>query len=121
MFPVLAMTHSKYPQACKALLAFMQEAAQFDPWIEAAAGYLSPCLAKYDANPVWTADPKRTPYRDVAKRSLTVGGLGSVGEKAASAVADYVLLDMFASHCTGATDIKGAIRTAERQLQRIYR
>jgi multiple sugar transport system substrate-binding protein len=121
MFPMLAMNHTRYPQACKALMAFMQEQAQFDPWIEAAAGYLSPGLAKYDANPVWTSDPKRTPYRDVAKRSLTVGGLGSVGEKAASAVADYVLLDMFASSCTGSADIKGAIRAAERQLQRIYR
>jgi len=31
----------------------------------------------------WTADPKRTVFRDAAKRSLTAGGLGSVGEKAA--------------------------------------
>jgi multiple sugar transport system substrate-binding protein len=121
MFPLLAMNHTKYPQACKALLAFMQEASQFNPWIEAAGGYLSPGLAAYDANPVWTSDPKRTPYRDVAKRSLTVGGLGSVGEKAASAVADFVLLDMFASYCSGRDDAKDAIRTAERQLQRIYR
>ena len=91
------------------------------PWIEAAAGYLSPGLAAYEANPVWTADPKRTVYRDVAKRSLTVGGLGSVGEKAASAVSDFVLLDMFASYCTGREDAKGSIKIAERQLQRIYR
>jgi multiple sugar transport system substrate-binding protein len=121
MFPLLAMTHTKYPQACKALMAFMQEAPQFNPWIEAADGYLTPCLAAYDANPVWTSDPKRTPYRDVAKRSLTVGGLGSVGEKAASAVSDFVLVDMFASYCTGREDAKGAIKIAERQLQRIYR
>jgi multiple sugar transport system substrate-binding protein len=121
MFPVLAMSHSKYPQACKALLAFMQEAAQFNPWMEAAAGYLSPCLAKFTENAFWTADPKRTPYRDCAARSRTVGGLGSVGEKAASAVADFVLVDMFASYCTGREDVRGAIRTAERQFQRIYR
>ncbi len=121
MFPLLAMSHTKYPQACKALMAYMQEASQFNPWIEAAGGYLSPGLAAYDANPVWTADPKRTPYRDVAKRSLTVGGLGSVGEKAASAVADFVLLDMFASYCTGREEAKGVIKIAERQLQRIYR
>jgi multiple sugar transport system substrate-binding protein len=115
------MNHTKYPLACKALLAFMQEAAQFDPWQESAAGYLSPCLKKFTENPFWTSDPKRTPYRDAAARSRTVGGLGSVGQKAASAVADYVLLDMFASYCTGGEDVRGAIRTAERQLQRIYR
>ena len=121
MFPILAMNHTKYPQACKALMAFMMEADNFDPWIEAASGYLSPGLAAYEANPVWTSDPKRTLFRDVARRSLTVGGLGSVGEKAASAIADFVLVDMFASYCTGREDAKGAMRTAERQLQRIYR
>ena len=60
------------------------EAEQFNPWLEGAAGYLTHCLNAYDANPVWTEDPKRTVYRDVAKRSLTAGGEGSVGEKAAA-------------------------------------
>lgn len=121
MFPLLAMSHTKYPQACKALLAYMMEAENFNPWIEAAGGYLSPGLAAYKENPVWTADPKRTLFRDVAWRSRTAGGLGSVGEKAASAISDFVLLDMFASYCIGREDAKGAMKIAERQLQRIYR
>jgi multiple sugar transport system substrate-binding protein len=121
MYPILAMNHTKYPQACKALMAFMLESDQFNPWIGAAQGYLTHCLNAYDANPVWTADPKRTVYRDVAKRSLTAGGQGSVGEKAAAAIADFVLLDMFASYCTGREDAKSAMRIAERQLTRIYR
>jgi multiple sugar transport system substrate-binding protein len=121
MFPMLAMTYTKYPQACKALMAFMLEADQFNKWIEAAQGYLTHSLNGYDANPVWTSDPKRTVFREAAKRSLTAGGLGSVGEKAASAISDFVLVDMFASYCTGREDTKGAIKIAERQLQRIYR
>jgi multiple sugar transport system substrate-binding protein len=121
MYPVLAMNHTKFPQACKALIAFMLEADNFNKWIDSAQGYLTHCLNAYDANPVWTADPKRTVYRDVAKRSLTAGGEGSVGEKAAAAIADFVLLDMFASFCTGREDAKSAMRIAERQLTRIYR
>jgi multiple sugar transport system substrate-binding protein len=121
LYPMLAMTYTKYPQACKALIAFMMEAEQFNKWLVAAQGYLSHCLGAYDRNPVWDSDPKRTEFRDVAKRSLTAGGLGSVGEKAASAIADFVVLDMFASFCTGREDTKGAIKIAERQLQRIYR
>jgi multiple sugar transport system substrate-binding protein len=35
---------------------------------------------------------------------LTIGGLGSVEEKAASTLADFVLLEMFA---TGREDAKG--------------
>jgi multiple sugar transport system substrate-binding protein len=119
--PLLAMTYTKYPQACKALMAFMMEADQFNKWLDAAQGYLTHSLNAYDANPVWTSDPKRTVFRDAAKRTLTAGGLGSVGEKAASAIADFVLVDMFATYCTGREDAKSAIRIAERQLQRIYR
>jgi multiple sugar transport system substrate-binding protein len=40
---------------------------------------------------------------------------------AANAISDFVLVDMFASYCTGREDAKGAIKIAERQLQRIYR
>jgi multiple sugar transport system substrate-binding protein len=115
------MTYSKYPQACKALMAYMLEADQFNKWIDSAQGYLTHCLNAYDANPVWTADPKRTVFRDAAKRSLTAGGLGSVGEKAATAIADFLVLDMFANYCTGREDVKGSIAGAERLAKRIYK
>jgi multiple sugar transport system substrate-binding protein len=52
---------------------------------------------------------------------MTAGGLGSVGEKAATVLADFVIVDMFANYVTGREDIKGAIKMAERQAQRIYR
>jgi multiple sugar transport system substrate-binding protein len=119
--PLLAMSYTKYPQACKALMAFLMEADQFNKWLEAAEAYLTHSLNAYDANPVWTSDPRLAVFRDAAKRSLAVGGLGSVGEKAASAIADFVLVDMFASYCIGREDAKGAMKIAERQLQRIYR
>jgi multiple sugar transport system substrate-binding protein len=121
MYPILAMTYTKYPQACKALMAYMLEADQFNKWLEASQGYLTHCLNAYDKNPIWTSDPKNTVFGEAAKRTLTAGGLGSVGEKAAAAISDFVVLDMFASFCTGREDAKGAIKIAERQLQRIYR
>ena len=67
MYPILAMTYTKYPQACKALMAFMLEADNFNPWIESAQGYLTHCLNAYDTNPVWTADPKNTVFGDVGQ------------------------------------------------------
>jgi multiple sugar transport system substrate-binding protein len=121
MYPVLAMNYTKYPQACKALMAFMLEADNFNPWIEAAQGYLTHCLNAYDKNPIWAADPKNKVFGEAAKRTLTAGGLGSVGEKAATAIADFVVLDMFANYCTGREDVKGSMVIAERQLKRIYR
>jgi multiple sugar transport system substrate-binding protein len=119
--PLLAMTYTKFPQACKSLMAFMLEADQFNKWLEAGQAFITQSLNAYDANPVWTSDPKFAVFRDAAKRTLTVGGLGSVGDKAATALAEFILLDMFASYCIGREDAKGAMRTAERRLQRIYR
>jgi multiple sugar transport system substrate-binding protein len=115
------MNYTKYRQACKAFIAFFIEADQYNKWLYVSEGYLTHTLKGYAANPVWTEDPKRAPFRDAAERSLTIGGLGSVGEKAASAFFDFVLVDMFANYCTGREDAKGAMKIAERQLQRIYR
>jgi multiple sugar transport system substrate-binding protein len=120
-FPLLGMSYSKYPQACKALMAFMLEADNFNPWLEASVGYLTHTLNAYDANPVWTADPKRTAFRECAKRTLTAGHLGSIGEKAAAAIADFLIVDMFANYCTGREDVKGVMAVAERQARRLYR
>ena len=47
---------------------------------------------------------KNEVFGDAAKRTLTAGGLGSVGEKAAAALADFVVLDMFATYCTDRND-----------------
>jgi multiple sugar transport system substrate-binding protein len=120
-YPLIAMKYSKFPNACKAFMAFMLEAENYNKWLEDAVAYLTHPLNAYDANPVWKTDPKLSIVRDVAKRTLTAGGLGSVGEKAAAALADFVMLDMVASVCTGRTSIKDAIAVAERQAKRIYR
>jgi multiple sugar transport system substrate-binding protein len=37
-YPLLAMTYTKYPQACKALMAFMMEAGQFNNLARSRAG-----------------------------------------------------------------------------------
>ena len=120
-FPVLTFAFTKAPNTCKAFIDFMLSAAQFNPWMEAAQGYLSHFLAEYDANPVWTADPKTTPYRDVSKRTMTPAGLGTLGEKPAAAIADFIVVDMFANYVTGRQDLKSSIAGAERQARRIYR
>jgi multiple sugar transport system substrate-binding protein len=57
----------------------------------------------------------------VAKRTLTPGGLGTLGEKAAGAIADFLVVDMFANYATGREDVKGAIALAERAARRLYR
>jgi multiple sugar transport system substrate-binding protein len=117
----VAMAYTKYPQACKALMAFLMEADQFNKLLYASQGFFAHPLNAFAANPIWTEDPKRIVFRDAGNRGLTVGGLGPVSEKSAKAVSENVLVDMFANFCLGREDAKGAIKIAERQLQRIYR
>jgi multiple sugar transport system substrate-binding protein len=120
-YPLMIMKYSKVPNACKSFIAFMMDAQQFDKWLVDSVAYLTHPLNAYDNNPVWKSDPKLSMLRDAGKRTLTAGGLGSVGEKAASALADFIVLDMLASVCTGRASIKDAISVAERQAKRIYR
>jgi multiple sugar transport system substrate-binding protein len=120
-YPLMAMKYSKVPNACKAFMAFMLEAENYNKWLVDSVAYLTHPLNAYDANPVWSTDPKLSMLRDAGKRTLTAGGLGSVGEKAASALADFIVLDMVASVCTGRASAKDAIAVAERQAKRIYR
>src|SRR5262249_13022141 len=54
-FPALVMTYSKFPQASKALIAYLMEADQYNKWLEASVGYLTHPLNAYDSNPVWTS------------------------------------------------------------------
>jgi multiple sugar transport system substrate-binding protein len=70
---------------------------------------------------VWTADPKRTPFRESGRRSISPAGLGTVGEKSATALAEFILVDMVANYCTGRATVAEAMAAAERQAKRIYR
>jgi multiple sugar transport system substrate-binding protein len=120
-YPLMAMRYTKFPNACKSFMAFMLETENYNKWLQDAVGYLTHPLNAYDSNPVWSTDPKLSMLKDASRRTLTAGGLGSVGEKAAGALADSVMLDLVASVCTGQASIKDAIAVAERQAKRIYR
>ena len=120
-YPLMAMKYSKSPNACKAFMSFMLEAENYNKWLTDSVAYLTHPLNAYDANPVWTTDPKLSMLKDASRRTLTAGGLGSVGEKAAAALADSIVLDMAASVCTGQATVKEAIAVAERTATRIYR
>jgi len=119
--PILAFNFCKYPNAAKAFIAFMLEKENFEKWLSGARGYLTHTLNAYDSAPVWTADPKNAVFGQASKRALPASGIGTPGEKAATAIADFLVVDMFANYCTGAKDGKTAMAEAERQLKRIYR
>ena len=120
-YPLLGMNYTKNPMAVKAFMQYLMEIENYEPWAAGAVGYLTQTLNDYENLPFWDDDPKVAPAKLAASRTLTAGHLGSVGEKAASALADFIVLDMFANVCSGRETPEGAMKMAERQAKRLYR
>lgn len=113
--------HSKYPNAAKEFLRFMWEKEQYEPWQQAAIGYITQPLKAYEKNPVWTEDPKHTCYRDAVKNMLWNGYGGDLGVASASAMADFIVVDMVAEAASGNQTPKEAAARAEKRAARYYR
>jgi multiple sugar transport system substrate-binding protein len=117
----MTFKHTKYPQAAKELVRFLMEGEQYNPWMEAAIGYVSQPLRAFEKNPIWTVDPKHTPYRDVASIMVDHGHDGPLGYASAAAMADYIVLDMVAEASSGAKTPKEAAERAEARAKRYYK
>jgi multiple sugar transport system substrate-binding protein len=113
--------YTKYPNAAKEFLRFMMEEEQFSPWMEASIGYVCQPLRAYEANKVWTEDPKHTPYRDATKVMLPVGYAGQMGYASAACIADFIVLDMVAAAASGDQTPKEAAERAQKRAERYYK
>jgi multiple sugar transport system substrate-binding protein len=120
-FNQMVMKYTKYPQAAKEFLRFMMEKEQFDAWLTGAAGYVAPPLAAYAASPVWTADPKNTPYRDAVKNMRPTGYAGKLGYASAGAGADFIVVNMVAEAISGSKPVKEAMERAQKRAERYYK
>jgi len=113
--------HCKFQQAAKHYLLHMFEEPQYGPWIEAMRGYVTPSLKAYKKLPVWTADPKHTPFRDTMARMLWSGYAGPIGAASAAIMAEYVVVDMFNDICVGGKSPKAAAAAAQDRAARFYK
>ena len=113
--------HSRFPNAAKALIAFLMEAEQYDPWLQANLGYWSQPLANYAESAVWKGDPKVAIFRDVMKSDYWIGYKGPISQASAAANAEYIMVQMCASVASGQATPQQAVREAERRAQRHFR
>src|SRR5436309_8727091 len=104
--------YSKVQQAAKAYVAFMMEKEQYEPWQQAAIGYVTQPLKAYESNPIWTVDPKHTPYRDCVKNMTPNSYAGRLGYASAQCMADFIVVNMVAEAASGARTPKEAAERA---------
>jgi multiple sugar transport system substrate-binding protein len=117
----MVFRHSRFPNASKALLAFLLEAEQYDPWLQANIGYWAQPLNAYGNSAVWRGDPKVAIFRDTMDTAFYNGYKGPITEGTAAANADYVMVQMCASVASGQATPEAAAREAERRAQRFFR
>jgi multiple sugar transport system substrate-binding protein len=112
--------YTKYPNASREYLRFMLERDQYEAWQQASFGYMSQTLRAYESSPIWTSDPKITPFRDGGRVSLYNGYRGKVGHGSAACTADFVIPNMFAEAASGQSTPKDAAARAEQRARRYY-
>ena len=120
-FNQMIFKHSKYPKAAKEYLRFMMEAEQYNPWLQSAIGYIGHPLKAYEANPIWTVDPKHTPYRDAMKVMRPDGYAGEMGYASAASMADFIMVDMVAEAASGSQTPQAAAERAQKRAERYYK
>ena len=120
-FPMMVFKYSKYPNAAKAYLTFMMEKAQYEPWQQASIGYVTQPLKAYESNPIWTSDPKHTPFRDAMKIMLPNGYAGEMGYASAATMADFIMVNMVAEAASGSKTPKEAAERAQKRAERYYK
>ena len=121
IFPMMIFKYSKYPNAAKEYLRFMMEKEQYVPWQEASIGYVCHPLAAYEKSAFWTADPKKTPYRDCIKNGTPGGYAGTLGYASAASIADFIIPNMVAEAASGSKTPKEAAERAQKRAERYYK
>ncbi|MBR0670897.1 ABC transporter substrate-binding protein [Neoroseomonas soli] len=117
----MVFKHSRFPNASKALLAFLLEKEQYDPWLQANLGYWSQPLDAYSTSAVWDSDPKVRIFKDVMRTNFYIGYKGPISQASAAANADYIMVQMCAQVASGQATPEAAAREAERRAARFFR
>lgn len=117
----MVFKHSPYPNAAKALLQFMLEKEQYEPWLNANSGYWSQPLAAYANAAVWSSDPKVAIFKDTMRSPYYNGYKGPISTATGAVNADYVLVQMCASVATDAAKPEAAAAEAEQRAKRYFR
>lgn len=117
----MVFNHSKAKNAAKALLSFLLEKEQYDPWLQANLGYWSQPLENYSTSAVWDSDPKISLFKNTMRNNFWIGYKGPISQASAAANADYVMVQMCAAVASGQSTPEAAAAEAERRARRFFR
>jgi multiple sugar transport system substrate-binding protein len=120
-FAIWIFKYTRYPNAAREYLRFMLESEQYETWQQASLGFMCQTLRAHESNPIWTSDPKITPFREGGRLSLYRGYPGKVGQASAACSADFIVENMFAEAASGQSAPQAAAARAEQRARRYYK
>jgi multiple sugar transport system substrate-binding protein len=121
--PISAMVfkHSKYPNAAKEYIRFMMEAEQYGLWLSSCLGYWCQPLKAYSKMKFWDSDPKLKPFAGALDSPFYDGYKGPISAASAAVIANYTVVDMFASVVSGNATPEAAAKQAAKAAERYYK
>ena len=121
--PISAMLFksSKYPNAAKEYIRFMMEADQYGVWLSKCLGYWCQPLKAYSKMKFWESDPKLKPFAGALDSPFYDGYKGPISAASAAVIANYTVVDMFASVVTGNATPEAAAKQAAKAAERYYK
>src|SRR5216683_5180138 len=111
---------SPQKEEAKKFLRWLMDEKQLGAWYASADTYYQPLLHGYDNAPMWQVEPRNLPYRDALANAHLLGWPAPPSRHLAESIAKYIVVDMFAKACAGAST-KEVIKNADAQLKEIYR
>src|SRR5437763_12888750 len=87
----------------RAFLRWLMDEKQLGAWYASADSYYQPLLHGYDNAPMWQVEPRNIPYRDALASAHLPGWPAPPNRALAESLAKYVVVDVFAKACSGAS------------------
>ena len=111
--------HTPDPDAAKGFLRWLMDAKNVGPLYAAGDMYYAPFLKGYDKSPEWNKEPRFLPCQRLLNTGKLPGWPAPLDARAGQVYATFLIADMFAKACTGAST-KDVIADAVTQLRKIY-
>ncbi len=112
-------SHTKDPEGTKKFLRWLMDKKQVADWYASADMYFAPFLHGYDKSPEWNKEPRFKPNQRVLETGKLRSWPAPPDNKAGEVVSKFLISNMFAKACTGAST-KTVIAEALTGVKQVY-
>jgi ABC-type glycerol-3-phosphate transport system substrate-binding protein len=118
-FTDMVMGYSTNQKPAKDFLRWVHSKPVFQEWFTSQQGYTTGATLYWEEDPVWSADPVLTPFKNLPAAGRLVGYAGPPSQQAAEVVTKYIIVDMYAKAVQGMKP-EDSVKWAHDELVKIY-